>query len=96
MKTQTPTYRCHTGKCKQDIRCECGGQIASSGTLHPLVDFGMGFVGRKFEVKRVYGKRVIGYVGFCMKCQKEGKFLLPGERDLNAELNAALPLAANH
>ena len=65
-------HKCHHGRCQQNVRCECGGQLAVEGTLHPLVDFGVGFVKGKFQVDRVYSKKVIGYKGFCMKCHKEG------------------------
>ena len=47
-------------------------------SLHGLVDFGVGFVGSKFEVKRKYGKKVIGYQGACLKCRKEGNFFFAG------------------
>lgn len=59
------------------IRCGCGGQLSIGGTLHPLVDFGIG-VGsdRKLIVDKTYSRRVIGYTGFCLKCRKEGRFLL--------------------
>lgn len=70
-----PTYKC-TQKGKE-VRCECGGQLAIDATLHPLADLGVGFRKGKFEIKTKYSKRVIGYRGFCMKCQKEGDFLLP-------------------
>ena len=71
-------YICHTGKSKQDVRCECGGQLMIGAFLHGLVDFGFGFVGNKFEVKRKYGKKVIGYQGFCLKCCKDGNFFFAG------------------
>ena len=59
------------------IRCACGGQIAVGGTLNPLVDLGIG-VGsdRKLVVNKTYAKKVIGYTGFCLKCRKQGRFLL--------------------
>jgi hypothetical protein len=45
--------------------------------LNPLVDLGIG-VGsdRKLVVEKTYSRKVIGYTGFCMKCQKQGRFLL--------------------
>ena len=68
--------------CKMDgktVRCSCGGQVAVGATLHPLVDIGFGFVGSKFEVKVKHNMRkIIGYQGFCMRCQKDGDFFLPG------------------
>lgn len=62
------------------IRCECGGQLAVGGTLHPLVDLGIG-VGpdRRLIVDKTYSKKVIGYTGFCLKCRKDGRFLFKGK-----------------
>lgn len=71
-----PEFKCHHGRDKQDIRCECGGQLAVGGTIHNLADFGMGFRGGKFEVKAKYSRKVAGYSGFCFKCGKEGTFIL--------------------
>jgi hypothetical protein len=67
------TYTC-TRK-GNDVRCECGGQLAIGGTVHPLADMGFGFVGGKFKIERKYSKRVIGYSAFCFACRKEGTFL---------------------
>ena len=64
-------------KVNNTIRCECGGQIMIDAQLHPLVDLGFGFRKAKFVVDRKYGKQVIGYRGTCMKCRKDGNFMLP-------------------
>jgi hypothetical protein len=59
------------------IRCSCGGQVSVGGVLNPLVDLGIGVgADRKLVVSKTYSKKVIGYTGFCMKCQKQGRFLL--------------------
>jgi hypothetical protein len=64
---------------KQDntVRCECGGQVAVGGVLNPLVDLAIEVVNGKPVVKTAYNKkRIVGYTGFCMKCRKEGQFVL--------------------
>lgn len=68
-------------KKDNSIRCECGGQVAVGGTLNPLVDLGIG-VGsdRKLVVSKTYSRKIIGYTGFCLKCRKNGRFLLKGSR----------------
>lgn len=55
----------------------CGGQIMIDSSIHGLRDLGFGFRGKKFEVRRVYSTRPIGYMGQCLKCGKSGAFLLP-------------------
>ncbi len=77
MTTKTD-YECR--RVGQSIRCECGGQLAVGGTLHPLVDLGFGFVVGRFKVNvRHNMKKISGFSGFCMKCRKEGRFFLPGK-----------------
>jgi hypothetical protein len=68
-------------KCTQrgpDVHCQCGGQLAVGGTIHPLADLAMGFRRGKFEIKTKYSRKVIGYSGFCLRkgCGKSGRFLL--------------------
>jgi hypothetical protein len=78
MSTRT-YHRCHTSQCKQDIRCECGGQLAVTASLHALADLGIGFPNGKLEVRTRYSNRVCGYEGWCLRCGQSGKFLLPAE-----------------
>jgi hypothetical protein len=54
----------------------CGGQVMIDSALHGLADLAFGFVGKKFEIKKKYSKRVAGYLGVCLKCEKEGRFML--------------------
>ena len=56
VKEKQPSYRCSL--VNNVVRCECGGQVMVDASLHPLVDFGVGYVGSKFEVKKRYGKRL--------------------------------------
>jgi hypothetical protein len=74
-RTQVSEHTCT--KQGNSVRCGCGGQLAVSGTLNPLVDLGIG-VGpnRKLIVSKTYSRKVVGYTGFCLKCRKEGRFLL--------------------
>ena len=76
IESKPEEIQAHYGSDKKDIRCVCGGQVACEGSLHPLVDLGVGFRGGKLRIDRTYSKRVIGYSGFCLKCQKQGHFLL--------------------
>lgn len=65
-------------KCKQEgkvVRCECGGQVAVSGTVHVLADLSVGFKDGRTNVLTSYDKRACGYSGFCLKCRKAGQFL---------------------
>ena len=86
------THACK--KVNNCIRCECGGQVACEAMLYPLVDFGIGFVNKEFVVNKTYGKKVIGYTGFCLKCKKRGRFLLP-EQNVNNTDNVN-ELSGNH
>lgn len=62
----------------KSIFCPCGGQVSCGGTIHPLSDLAIGFDGKgKPKLTGMYAKLVIGYKGICMKCQKEGNFILP-------------------
>lgn len=87
IKPLKPTGKTNYYKCTEkdrDVRCECGGQLMVGGTIHPLADLGMGFNRKgKFEIKTKFSKKVIGYVGFCLDCQKDGQFLLPGVKPPN-------------
>ena len=70
------------GECTRgpDVRhIGCGGQIAPTGQLFDVVDFGMGFHGKKFKVNRKFSRKPTGYSGFCMKCGKEGAFKFQGK-----------------
>jgi hypothetical protein len=84
MKPQN--VKAHFGKDTKDIRCECDGQVACGGTVHNLVDLGIGFRQGKLRIDRTYSKQSIGYSGFCLKCFKEGHFILP---EFHKLLNAA-------
>lgn len=67
-------------QCRMDgktVRCSCGGQVMVEGSLHPLADLGFGFKGGKFVVEAKHNmKKVVGYSGICMKCRKQGQFVL--------------------
>ena len=63
------------GRCtgRRDIRHEgCGGQIMTDGTFERLLPVGFGFRGNEFVVDKV---SQTGYLGFCLKCHKEGAFI---------------------
>ena len=79
--TKAKAIRAKYGSDKRDIRCECGGPVACSGTIHPLADLGFGFKGGKFVIERKYSKKTIGYGGFCMTCGAEGHFIMPEFHD---------------
>ena len=74
---KSPEFKARYGHDKKDIHCECGGQVACSGTVHPLADLGVGFRKGKLVVDRKYSRKTIGYCGFCFKCGREGNFILP-------------------
>ena len=69
------SYTCT--KRGNDIRCECGAQLAVGGTLHRVADIAFGFNRKgQFELKTKASRRIGGYQGFCMKCRKSGDFAL--------------------
>lgn len=62
-------------QCKghPDVRhVKCGGQISIDGEGWVDLPVGFGFANGKFVVDAARYKT---YIGFCMKCEKEGTFI---------------------